>query len=197
MRALGGLSGSQANALTPSLLRMSVLAAIYVSAVLAVTRLNHLPALAMSFASSAVLLATQPDTIAARPRALIGGHMIAGLCGWASGSLVGDSVTGAAIAIGAAAILMQATRTLHPPAAVSAYMMLQQPSHWTWLLFPVLFCAILLSVLARVAEQLTPLRGRAPAGSTQSRRSLVAFPLVSWVKRVAARRRQHPSRITD
>ena len=60
MRALGGLSGSQANALTPSLLRMSVLAAIYVSAVLAVTRLNHLPALAMSFASSAVLLATQP-----------------------------------------------------------------------------------------------------------------------------------------
>ena len=136
--------------------RTGALAAAYVSAVVAVTTLSHLPALAMSFASSAILLAAQPDTAAARPQALIGGHMIAALCGWAVGSLVGDGVTGVAVAIGAAAVLMQVTGTLHPPAAVSGYLMLNQPEHWTWLLFPILCGAILLSVLGHLARRLVP-----------------------------------------
>jgi len=95
-------------------------------------------------------------TAAARPQALIGGHMIAALCGWAVGSLVGDGVTGVAVAIGAAAVLMQVTGTLHPPAAVSGYLMLNQPEHWTWLLFPILCGAILLSVLGHLARRLVP-----------------------------------------
>jgi CBS-domain-containing membrane protein len=145
--------------------RVGLLAAIYVSAVLTVTTLSHLPALAMSFASSAILLAAQPDTAAAQPQALIGGHMIAALCGWTVGSLVGDGVAGAAIAIGAAALLMQVTRTLHPPAAVSGYLMLHQPGHWTWLVFPILCGAILLSVLASVARRLVPSPAQTLAGS--------------------------------
>ena len=110
----------------------------------------------MSFASSAILLATQPDASDARPRALIGGHMIAGLCGWASGAFLGGGLTGAAIAIGGAAFIMQATRTLHPPAAVSGYLMLHEPGHWTWLIFPILSGAILLGALASIARKLAP-----------------------------------------
>ena len=137
-------------------LRTGGLAGVYVSAVLAVTTWSHLPLVAMTFASSAVLLAAQPDSAAAQPRALIGGHVIAALCGWAVGSLVGAGVAGAAITIGAAAVLMQATRTLHPPAAVSGYLMLQQPGHWTWLIFPIFAGAILLGGLSWVARRLLP-----------------------------------------
>ena len=137
-------------------LRTAVLAAVYVSAVVTVTTLSHLPAFAMTFASSAILLAAQPDTPAAQPRALIGGHVIAALCGLAAGCLVGDGVAGTALAIGAAAVLMQASRTLHPPAAVSGYLMLHQTAHWTWLLFPILSGALLLAGLSWAARRLVP-----------------------------------------
>ena len=133
----------------------AALAAIYVGAVLAVAGFGHLPPLAMSFASSAVLLAAQPETPAARPRALIGGHMVAALCGWACGATLGDGLLGATIAVGVAAVLMEATDTLHPPAAVSGYLMLQQPQHWTWLLFPILCNAVLLSALTRFTGAMT------------------------------------------
>jgi hypothetical protein len=48
---------------------------------------------------------------------------------------------------------MQMTGTVHPPAAVSGYLMLHQPEHWTWLVFPILSSALLLSVLACVARR--------------------------------------------
>jgi hypothetical protein len=169
MRTELGPSGRRRTRITKFGVRTGVLAAIYVSAVLTVTTLSHLPALAMSFASSAILLAAQPDTAAAQPQALIGGHMIAALCGWTVGSLVGDGVAGAAIAMGAAALLMQVTGTLHPPAAVSGYLMLHQPGHWTWLVFPILCGAILLSLLAGVTRMLVSFPAQARAGLTTLR----------------------------
>ena len=72
--------------------RAGVLAAAYVGAVLALTTLGGLPAFAMSFASSSILLAAQPDSAAARPRSLIGGHLLAAICGWVVGALAGDAV---------------------------------------------------------------------------------------------------------
>ena len=138
--------------------RAGVLAAAYVGAVLALTTLAGLPAFAMSFASSSILLAAQPDSAAARPRSLIGGHLLAAICGWVVGALAGDAVWAAALAIGVAALLMQVTDTLHPPAAVSGYLMFQQHSHWTWLLFPVFTGAALLAGLAWVAARLWPPR---------------------------------------
>lgn len=134
--------------------RSGVLAAAYVSAALGLTLWSGLPAFAMSFASSSILLAAQPDTPAARPRALVGGHMIAALCGWAVGSQFGVEVWTAALAIGAAAAFMAATDTLHPPAAVSGFLMLQQSAHPMWLAFPILTCASVLGVMAWLAPRL-------------------------------------------
>lgn len=151
-------------------LRTGVLAAVYVSAAFLMTTLSQLPAFSMTFASSAILLAAQPDSAPAQPRAVIGGHMIAAVCGWAAGSLIGDGVAGVAIAIGAAALLMQASRTLHPPAAFSGYMMLHQSAHWTWMVFPILTGAILLSLLAWGARRILPNRAIDETLSSTARR---------------------------
>jgi CBS-domain-containing membrane protein len=78
-------------------LRAGVLAAFYVATVLALTTWSGLPRFAMSFASSSILLATQPNSPAAEPRSLIGGHMIAALCGWTIGGLFGDGVWAAVV----------------------------------------------------------------------------------------------------
>ena len=137
-------------------LRAGGLAAVYVLVALTLTLGAGLPAFAMSFASSSILLATQPDTPNARPRSLIGGHMIAGFCGYGCATLLGAEPWAAALAIGLAAMLMLATRTLHPPGAVSGYLMFNAHDHPAWLLFPVLTTSLVLAGLSELARRYVP-----------------------------------------
>lgn len=132
----------------------SLAAAIYVGAAVTLTGLSGAPATAMTFASTSVLLATLPGTDAAKPRAVIGGHVLAAFSGWLVGLALRPSGYAACLAIGLAALAMQMTRTLHPPAAVSGYLMLNQSSHWTWIVAPILLGAVALSALAHVLERL-------------------------------------------
>ena len=135
------------------ILRRSLAAAIYVGAAAMLTSLSGAPATSMTFASTSVLLATLPDTDAAKPRAVIGGHSLAALSGWLVGLALGPSGFAACLAIGLAALAMQATRSLHPPAAVSGFLMLNQSAHWTWLVTPILLGAISLSALACLLDR--------------------------------------------
>ena len=137
-------------------LRDGVVAGMYVLVVFLLTRWVAAPAFAMTFASSSVLLATLPRSEAARPRNLIGGHLLAALCGWTVGASLGDGALQAALAIGLAALVMQVTGTLHPPAAVSGYLMLNQHAHWTWMAAPILAGAIILALLSRAVEAISP-----------------------------------------
>lgn len=138
----------------PLLVRRSLAAAIYVGAAALLTEMSGAPATAMTFASTSILLATLPDTDAARPRAVIGGHLLAALSGWLVGLWLGPSGYVACLAIGLAAFAMQATRTLHPPAAVSGYLMLHQSGHWGWLIAPIVLGAVALSALAHLMDRL-------------------------------------------
>ena len=135
------------------ILRRSLAAAIYVGAAAMLTSLSGAPATAMTFASTSVLLATLPGTDAAKPRAVIGGHSLAAVSGWLVGLLLGPSGYEACLAVGLAALAMQSTRTLHPPAAVSGYLMLNQSGHWTWLFAPIVLGAVALSALAYLLDR--------------------------------------------
>ena len=141
-------------------LRAGSRAAAYVLVALTLTVGAGLPAFAMSFASSSILLATQPDTPAATPRHLIGGHLIAAVSGYGFASLVGPQPWSAALAIGMAAMLMMLTRTLHPPGAVSGYLMFNSHTHPEWLLFPVLTTSLVLAGLSELARRYVPGGGR-------------------------------------
>ena len=137
-------------------LRAGILAAAYVLTSLLLTGAAGLPAFAMSFASSSILLATQPATPAAQPRNLIGGHCIAAICGWGFAAWLGPQPWSAALAIGLAAALMLLTRTLHPPGAVSGYLMLNAHQHVGWLLFPVLTTSVVLAAMSQLVRRYAP-----------------------------------------
>jgi CBS-domain-containing membrane protein len=141
-------------------LRAGSLAATYVLLSLTLTAGAGLPAFAMSFASSSILLATQPDTPAAQPRSLVGGHLIAALCGYGFATFAGPQPWSAALAIGLAAMLMLLTRTLHPPGAVSGYLMFNAHQHPEWIVFPVLTTSLMLAVLSALVRRYIPARAR-------------------------------------
>lgn len=70
--------------------------------------------------ASCFLVFCMPPAPLSSPRALIGGHLACAAIGAACGSILPDTMAGAATAVGLGALLMQATRTVHPPAAATA-----------------------------------------------------------------------------
>ncbi|MCI0790149.1 MAG: HPP family protein [Chloroflexi bacterium] len=113
-------------------------------------------------ASSAFIVFVVPDSIAATPRKVIGGHLVAVLIGGALSLLLHSAfknpVVGqnniifdamAALSLGLSILLMVVTNTEHPPAAGTALALLIQGFEWNLVLF-VLLSAILLSFIRMV-----------------------------------------------
>ena len=77
-----------------------------------------------SFGASAVLLYAAPQVPLSQPRNVLGGHLIACTVGVACHELVsvpmGTPAVSCAIAVSSSIMLMQCTRTLHPPAGGTA-----------------------------------------------------------------------------
>lgn len=78
------------------------------------------------FVTSIVLVLSLPAAAPAQPRALIGGHVVASLSGYATLLLFGDSGAAIAIAVGLSAFLMHLTRTMHPPAGIDPLLIVHQ-----------------------------------------------------------------------
>lgn len=78
------------------------------------------------FVTSIVLVLSLPAAQPAQPRALIGGHLVASLSGYATLLLFGDSGAAIAIAVGLSAFLMHLTRTMHPPAGIDPLLIVHQ-----------------------------------------------------------------------
>ena len=110
-------------------------------------------------ASSAFIVFVVPDSIAATPRRVIGGHFVAVLIGGAlsfllhsaflaplvdQNKLVFDAM--AALSLGLSILLMVVTNTEHPPAAGTALALLVQGFAWN-LVFFVLLSVLLLSII--------------------------------------------------
>ena len=100
------------------------------------------------FVTSIVLAIALPDAPASTPRAIIGGHIASTLAGIAVVYLLGTQDFSAALAVGLAVLAMAATRTMHPPAGLDAFLVVSQGLPASWLLFPVIPGAILLAVFA-------------------------------------------------
>jgi CBS-domain-containing membrane protein len=103
-----------------------------------------------SFGASCLLLFGFPDVPLAQPRNTIGGHFLSSLVGLVFLYLLGPHWWTPAVGCGCAISLMIFTRTPHPPAAanpVIIYMAQPQPD-WSFLLFPTLFGAVILTLIA-------------------------------------------------
>lgn len=106
------------------------------------------------FVTSIVLVLSLPDAAPARPRALIGGHLVASLAGYAVLSVAGHSSLAIAISVGLSAFLMHVTRTMHPPAGIDPLLIVDQQLGFDFLVLVVLPGALALAAFASLWHRL-------------------------------------------
>lgn len=122
-------------------------------------RLEHMLILG-SFGASSVILFAYPDAPFAQPRNTIGGHFLSSLVGLTVVYFLGVTWWTLAIAVATAVALMMVTRTVHPPAGSNPVIVwLLAGSHtglgWDFLLFPTLFGAIAITIVALIYNNVT------------------------------------------
>jgi CBS-domain-containing membrane protein len=108
----------------------------------------HYPLAVIPFATSIVLVIGSPEAEPAQPRALIGGHVVTALVGFAVLKLTGPQGWAAAAAVGLSILAMYLTGTFHPPAGINPLLVVSGNLAWTFLLAPVLAGAVLLTAFA-------------------------------------------------
>lgn len=143
----------------------SLLAIVAVTAILAVVEVLTHAAIVAALGASTFIVFAMPHSITARPRRLIGGHVV----GLAVGSLcylvfftgsLGRLVTGwplvtwviYALTVGLAIFLMAVTNTEHPPAASTALGIVVHEFSYEVILF-VLMCAVCLALVRRLLRR--------------------------------------------
>src|ERR1700710_469418 len=110
----------------------------------------HYPLAVIPFATSIVLVIGSPEVGPAQPRALIGGHLVTALVGFAVLKLTGPQAWAAAAAVGLAILAMYLTGTFHPPAGINPLLVVSGNLPGTFLLAPVLAGAGFLPAFAVV-----------------------------------------------
>ena len=112
--------------------------------------LTAYPMAAIPFATSIVLVISQPNAVPAQPRALIGGHLVSALIGLLVLAAAGPGAVAAAFAVGLAVLAMMLTDTLHPPAGINPLLVVAGNLPWSFMVAPVLVGALMLAAFALV-----------------------------------------------
>jgi CBS domain-containing membrane protein len=119
-----------------------------------------------SMSAAAVLLFAVPHSPMAQPWPMLAGNFISAAIGWACAAWIPDTVWAAACAVGLSILAMHLTRSLHPPGAATAMVMVinfpafhHNGALWTAgvVLANVLFALLLAFLLNNLAH-----RGRYP-----------------------------------
>ncbi len=119
-----------------------------------------------SMAAAAVLLYAVPHSPMAQPWPLLVGNLVSGVVGWWCSILIPDLAVASACAVGFSILVMHLTRSLHPPGAATAIVMVLsatqfQQHGWLWAACVVLANILLSLLLAFVLNNLIHL-GRYP-----------------------------------
>lgn len=137
-----------------------------------------------SFGATAVLLYGALDSPLAQPRNLIGGHIFSAIVGVSIAQLLPDIIyLTAPLAVALSILVMQATKTLHPPGgataliAVSGGSKIAELGYW-YVLSPVASGVLLLLIVALVFNNMTTYRQY----PKQAKRYPILSALVFWKK---------------
>ncbi len=110
----------------------------------------HATLLIAPFGASCVLVFALPHSPLARPRNVIGGHLLSAAVGISIYALFGAAPWSFGLAVGLAIALMELTGTLHPPAGADPIVVILAKAGWSFLLSPVLAGAVLIVAAAFV-----------------------------------------------
>lgn len=102
------------------------------------------PMVRVPFVTSIVLVMALPDSEPAQPRSIIGGHLLSCLAGYLVLLVIPAGELASALAVGLSTLIMIASRTLHPPAGIDAFLVASYGLPFDWMLNPVLVGALML-----------------------------------------------------
>ena len=105
---------------------------------------TEFPLASIPFATSIVLMTGSPEAAPARPRALVGGHVLSALIGVVALKLAGPEAWVAALAVGVAMLAMLLSDSFHPPAGINPLIIVMNGMSWSFILVPVAAGALLL-----------------------------------------------------
>lgn len=116
-----------------------------------------------SFGATSVLLYGVINSPLAQPRNVIGGHVISAVAGVTINYLISTPWIAAALAVSGSIVLMQITKTLHPPGGATALIATIGSDQikelgYLYVLSPVLSGVIVLLTVALVFNNITPNR---------------------------------------
>jgi CBS-domain-containing membrane protein len=100
------------------------------------------------FGASCVIVFVLPDSPLAKARNVVGGHLISTGVGLVMLHIFGDSTWSIALSVGLSILLMQLTRTVHPPAGADPLVVMLSGAGWSYLFTPVLLGAVLIAISA-------------------------------------------------
>lgn len=106
-----------------------------------------LPLLIPPFGASCVLVFGVPASPFARPRNVIGGHLVSAAMGVLAVTLLGPGPLGIAAGVALAIAAMMLSDTIHPPAGANPIVVALTGAGWNFLLAPVLLGAVSIVVL--------------------------------------------------
>lgn len=112
------------------------------------------PLLIAPFGASCVLVFGVPASPFARPRNVIGGHLVTALMGLVAISLLGPGPLGIAAGVGLAIAAMMLTDTVHPPAGANPIVVALTHAGWPFLAAPVLLGAAAIVAIGFVYNRL-------------------------------------------
>jgi CBS-domain-containing membrane protein len=113
------------------------------------------PLMMVPFATSIVLVMGSPEAPPARPRCIVGGHLLSAFAGIVCVLAFGDAVWVPAVGVGLAIALMHASDTFHPPAGISPLIITNAHATVFFIASPVLTGALILVAYAFAYHRLS------------------------------------------
>ena len=113
------------------------------------------PLMMVPFATSIVLVMGSPEAPPAKPRAVVGGHVLSALAGIVCAAMFGDAFWVSALGVGLAIALMHTADAFHPPAGISPLIITSAHATPLFLVMPVLTGALILVAFAFAYHRLS------------------------------------------
>jgi len=107
---------------------------------------SNIALLVAPFGATFVLVFALPESPLVKPRNIIGGYLIATIIGMAFYQLMGNNPLSLGLAFGLSFVLMQLTKTLHPPAGSVPLLIMFSEIDWSFVISPILIGVILILV---------------------------------------------------
>ncbi len=107
---------------------------------------SNIDLLVAPFGATFVLVFALPESPLVKPKNIIGGYLVATFTGLVFYQFLGNNPYSLGLAFGISFVLMQLTKTLHPPAGSIPLLIMFSKPDWSYIITPILVGVILILV---------------------------------------------------